>query len=145
MVFPYHNAEWLEEWLNQQQLWNQLMELGIAPCTVNASIFCGGEKDELSARRRWFAGIIEQCHDRYNWVSGRFWGSPTVNTYLFHQNWPNQIGFFICCTYGRYTQLLGNEIAREKIEKKIKINKKFKWAWLRPQGAWDAPHTKRHN
>ena len=26
-----------------------------------------------------------------------------------------------------------------------RCNKKFKWAWLHPQGAWDAPHTKRHN
>ena len=32
--------------------------------------------------------------------------------------------FFICCTYGHYAQLLGNEIARKKSREKIKINKK---------------------
>ena len=26
-----------------------------------------------------------------------------------------------------------------------RTNKKLKWVWLRPQGAWDTPLTKRHN
>ena len=57
---------------------------------------------------------IKKTRREATMVRRHYWGSPTVKTYLFRQNWPNQIGFFVCCTSGHNAQLLGNEIARKK-------------------------------